>query len=353
MAIETNPEFSVGTATPIPVPGYVFIYVNNNSSSSTPVYFDDLKVTQLHSPYVAGGDFYPFGLAMDDRQIKVEPYRFGYQGQYAEKDSLANWNAFQLRMYEPRFGRWLTVDPYGQFDSPYIAMGNNPASYTDPDGGIILPEVTITAARGVSMWVISVANAVAVSLQIGLARAGGFANGFNVGMGVNSSLVSLVDPNTQAHSAQYAEAQAAGLEFGQAFPQLMMMRVTGETMTPGTSPMFATPRGPVTRPMGIPITTLLDVHGRVYSDNPENTQWGWTGSKTWKDLVQKVKGGGTITDLNGKIPTKTEAIKLIEEGGGKVDRIEAGHADPNPHQYNHINYTTNTGIKGTIKIQGL
>ena len=73
---------------------------------------------------------------MDDRQIKVEPYRFGYQGQYAEKDSLANWNAFQLRMYEPRFGRWLTVDPYGQFDSPYIAMGNNPVSGTDPDGGV-------------------------------------------------------------------------------------------------------------------------------------------------------------------------------------------------------------------------
>ncbi|HMI65212.1 MAG TPA: hypothetical protein VK517_04210, partial [Cyclobacteriaceae bacterium] len=46
-------KLTVSTATPIPVPGYVYIYVKNNSNSSTPVYFDDLKVTQLHSPYVA------------------------------------------------------------------------------------------------------------------------------------------------------------------------------------------------------------------------------------------------------------------------------------------------------------
>ena len=129
----------MSTTTPIPVPGYVYIYVNNNSSSSTAVFFDDLKVTQLHSPYVAGGDYYPFGLAMDDRQIKVEPYRFGYQGQYAEKDTLANWNAFQLRMYEPRFGRWLMVDPAGEYASSYVRVGNNPISDVDPTGGSTLP----------------------------------------------------------------------------------------------------------------------------------------------------------------------------------------------------------------------
>jgi hypothetical protein len=33
--------------------------------------------------------------------------------------------------------RWLTVDPKGQFTSPYIGMGNNPISAVDPDGGWI------------------------------------------------------------------------------------------------------------------------------------------------------------------------------------------------------------------------
>ncbi|MFN8889476.1 MAG: hypothetical protein ACK5WF_18605, partial [Cyclobacteriaceae bacterium] len=54
----------------IPAPGYVYIYVNNNSDTPNWLYFDDLKITQTHSPYVAGGDYYTFGLPMEERQIK-------------------------------------------------------------------------------------------------------------------------------------------------------------------------------------------------------------------------------------------------------------------------------------------
>jgi hypothetical protein len=31
--------------------------------------------------------------------------------------------------------RWISPDPYGQFSSPYLGMGNNPVSGVDPDGG--------------------------------------------------------------------------------------------------------------------------------------------------------------------------------------------------------------------------
>jgi len=31
--------------------------------------------------------------------------------------------------------RWLSADPYGQFSSPYVGMGNRPNMSTDPDGG--------------------------------------------------------------------------------------------------------------------------------------------------------------------------------------------------------------------------
>jgi len=36
-------------------------------------------------------------------------------------------------------GRWQTPDPYGQHYSPYLAMSNNPVSFTDPDGGYDKP----------------------------------------------------------------------------------------------------------------------------------------------------------------------------------------------------------------------
>jgi hypothetical protein len=43
--------------------------------------------------------------------------------------------AFELRLWDGRIGRWLTVDPYAQYDSPYLGMGNNPVNSIDPDGG--------------------------------------------------------------------------------------------------------------------------------------------------------------------------------------------------------------------------
>lgn len=42
---------------------------------------------------------------------------------------------FELRMYDGVTGRWTGVDPYGQFYSSYLGMGNNPTRNTDPDGG--------------------------------------------------------------------------------------------------------------------------------------------------------------------------------------------------------------------------
>jgi hypothetical protein len=38
-------------------------------------------------------------------------------------------------MYAPVIGRWMSTDPYGQFYSPYLGMGNNPVIGIDPDGG--------------------------------------------------------------------------------------------------------------------------------------------------------------------------------------------------------------------------
>jgi RHS repeat-associated protein len=118
-------------------PGFVYTYLSNEEPTGSPVevYFDDFKVTQVHGTVVAGGDYYPFGLPMDTRQISYENYRFGYQGQFSEKDSLTNWNSFQLRMYDARFGRWISPDPYGQFASPYVGMGNEPVIGSDADGG--------------------------------------------------------------------------------------------------------------------------------------------------------------------------------------------------------------------------
>jgi len=77
-------------------------------------------------------DYYPFGMPMPNRNVEGN-YRYKFQGQ--EKDPETGMEAFELRLWDSRIGRWLTTDPAGQYASPYLGMGNNPISRIDPDGG--------------------------------------------------------------------------------------------------------------------------------------------------------------------------------------------------------------------------
>ena len=72
-------------------------------------------------------------MAMPNRNLQGD-YRYAYQGQ--EKDTETGKEAFELRLWDARIGRWSTTDPYGQFASPYLGMGNNPISGIDPEWGI-------------------------------------------------------------------------------------------------------------------------------------------------------------------------------------------------------------------------
>jgi RHS repeat-associated protein len=81
---------------------------------------------------ISATDYYPFGMPMPGRRI-IGGYRYQYQGQ--EVDPETGKEAFQLRLWDGRIGRWLTTDPYRQYSSPYVGMGNDPINGIDPDGG--------------------------------------------------------------------------------------------------------------------------------------------------------------------------------------------------------------------------
>lgn len=120
-------------------PGFAYFYVSSSSKEEMEVFFDDFRVTQTVSDVVVVQDYYPFGLPMEERSIEEEDYRFKYQGQFAEQDKETGFSAFELRMYDPVIGRWTTTDPAGQYWSPYVGMGNNPAGQIDPDGAYSKP----------------------------------------------------------------------------------------------------------------------------------------------------------------------------------------------------------------------
>ena len=65
--------------------------------------------------------------------------RYGYQGSAMDDEVKGNGNSYttEFRQYDPRIGRWLSLDPLtAQFpwQSPYCAFDNNPILYNDPLG---------------------------------------------------------------------------------------------------------------------------------------------------------------------------------------------------------------------------
>jgi RHS repeat-associated protein len=86
-------------------------------------------------------DYYPFGMPMKDRSSYHlgESYRYGYNGMELDNEPKGNGNSYttEFRQYDPRLGRWLSLDPLmSQFPwmSPYVAFDNNPVLFTDPLG---------------------------------------------------------------------------------------------------------------------------------------------------------------------------------------------------------------------------
>lgn len=89
-------------------------------------------------------DYYATGLPMPGRQlIAANKYRFGYQGQYAERSDETGWSDFELRSYDARIARWLCPDPEEQYWSPYMAMGNDWVNMVDPNGAEVVPDGTM------------------------------------------------------------------------------------------------------------------------------------------------------------------------------------------------------------------
>ena len=122
-----------------------------SAETSTYVEFDDLEVKQEGGLIVQEQHQYAYGAPLPGLSYTVgnRRYRYGYQGQYAEHDTLTGFESFELRLYNSRIGRWMSYDPEGQFSSPYLGMGNNPVSGVDPNGGQVSPLAAMAIGAGV------------------------------------------------------------------------------------------------------------------------------------------------------------------------------------------------------------
>ena len=127
-----------------PKNGYAYAYVSNRSNAD--VYFDNFKVQVAAGNIIEENHYYAYGLKIASiSSVKLGDEAEGglqnnyqYQGAYSELDADIGWNDFALRNYDAQIGRWVQQDPYQQYASPYVGMGNDPVNFTDPSGGGVL-----------------------------------------------------------------------------------------------------------------------------------------------------------------------------------------------------------------------
>lgn len=84
-------------------------------------------------------DYYPFGMAMPGRSYNNGNYRYGFNGKEMDNEVSGSGNQYDygFRIYNPRIGRFLSVDPLTQsypWYTPYQFAGNKPIWAIDLDG---------------------------------------------------------------------------------------------------------------------------------------------------------------------------------------------------------------------------
>lgn len=90
-------------------------------------------------PLPVWGEYRPFGTVMQDRSFSSPAYRYGFNGKEKDAEVYGEGNVYDygFRVYNPRLGKFLSVDPLTRefpFYSPYHFAGNRPIVAIDLDG---------------------------------------------------------------------------------------------------------------------------------------------------------------------------------------------------------------------------
>ena len=199
-----------------PKNGYAYVYVSNRSDQS--VYFVNFKVQVAAGNIIEENHYYAYGLKiaaissveLGDGAEGGLQNNYQYQGAYSELDADIGWNDFALRNYDAQIGRWVQQDPYQEYASPYVGMGNDPINNVDPDGGGVLGltpglyTLTTTLVGAVIGGDVSAATGHSFLKGAAIGAAVGFAAGYIpslVGGGVGKSLshaVSILNVTVKA-----------------------------------------------------------------------------------------------------------------------------------------------------------
>ena len=103
---------------------------------------DDSTVVYFNPDVVSANDYYPFGMIEPGRQYAqrmLGSYRYGFNGKEQDNEvkGVGDQIDYGARVYDPRIGKFLSIDPLSEkfpWYTPYQFAGNKPILNTDLDG---------------------------------------------------------------------------------------------------------------------------------------------------------------------------------------------------------------------------
>lgn len=100
---------------------------------------NDSIVDYYDAVVLSSTDYFPFGSVMPGRSFSANLYRYGFQGQEKDDEIKGNGNSvnFKFRMYDPRLGRFFSVDPLASryvWNSPYAFSENSVINAVELEG---------------------------------------------------------------------------------------------------------------------------------------------------------------------------------------------------------------------------
>lgn len=121
---------------------------------------DSLSISYFMPDVLSTQEYYPFGMGMPGRSSNSDIYKYGFNGKENDNEikGLGNQIDFGERIYDPRSGRFLSVDPLANkypFQSAYVFAANSPLALIDVRGMGPGDPLEHKVEKGESLWKVS------------------------------------------------------------------------------------------------------------------------------------------------------------------------------------------------------
>ena len=144
--VPVDPNSPTGNGLSVLLPSGARRYELSNHLGNVLCVLSDVKrpvlegsTTFFETDRLSTNDYYPFGMLMPGRKASLDVYRFGFNGKENDNEAKGEGNQqdYGMRIYDPRVGRFLSVDPLmGKYpwNSVYAFAENDVIRSVDLDG---------------------------------------------------------------------------------------------------------------------------------------------------------------------------------------------------------------------------